>query len=63
MMTKHSPVAIGLAKYAVQNAADADLHTARSIENVCFSLSFASEDKTEGMKEFLEKRTPVYKGK
>jgi len=63
MMTKHSPVAIGLAKYAVQNAADADLHTARSIENACFSLAFASEDKTEGMKAFLEKRKPVYKGK
>jgi enoyl-CoA hydratase/carnithine racemase len=63
MMTRHSPVALGLAKYAVQNAADADLHTARTIENTCFSLAFASEDKTEGMKAFLEKRKPVYKGK
>jgi enoyl-CoA hydratase/carnithine racemase len=63
MMTRHSPVALGLAKYAVQNAADADLHTARTIENACFSLAFASEDKTEGMKAFLEKRKPVYKGR
>jgi enoyl-CoA hydratase len=63
IMTRHSPVALGLAKYAVQNAADADLHTARTIENTCFSLAFASEDKTEGMKAFLEKRKPVYKGK
>lgn len=63
MMTRHSPVALGLAKYAVQNAADADLHTARTIENTCFSLAFASEDKTEGMKAFLEKRKPVYKGR
>jgi enoyl-CoA hydratase/carnithine racemase len=63
MMTRHSPVALGLAKYAVQNAADADLHTARTIENTCFSLTFASEDKTEGMNAFLEKRKPVYKGK
>lgn len=62
-MSKHSPVALGLAKYAVQNAAEADLHTARTIENTCFSLAFASEDKTEGMKAFLEKRKPVYKGK
>ena len=62
-LSRHSPVALGLAKYAVQNAADADLHTARIIENTCFSLAFASEDKTEGMKAFLEKRKPVYKGK
>jgi enoyl-CoA hydratase len=62
-MTKHSPVALGLAKYAVQNAADADLHTARTIENTCFSLAFASQDKTEGMKAFLEKRKPSYQGK
>jgi enoyl-CoA hydratase/carnithine racemase len=62
-ISRHSPVALGLAKYAVQNAADADLHTARTIENTCFSLAFASEDKTEGMKAFLEKRKPVYKGK
>jgi len=63
MITRHSPVALGLAKYAVQNAADADLHTARTIENTCFSLAFASQDKTEGMKAFLEKRKPVYQGK
>jgi enoyl-CoA hydratase/carnithine racemase len=63
MMTRHSPVALGLAKYAVQNAADADLHTARTIENACFSLAFASEDRREGMKAFLEKRKPVYKGR
>jgi len=62
-ISRHSPVALGLAKYAVQNAADADLHAARTIENTCFSLAFASEDKTEGMKAFLEKRKPVYKGK
>lgn len=62
-MTRHSPVALSLAKYAVQNASDADLHTARTIENTCFSLAFASEDKTEGMRAFLEKRKPAYKGK
>jgi enoyl-CoA hydratase len=62
-MTKHSPVALGLAKYAVQNAVNADLNTGRTIENTCFSLAFASEDKTEGMRAFLEKRRPAYKGR
>jgi len=62
-MTRHSPVALGVAKYAVQNAVDANLQTGRAIENACFSLVFASEDRIEGMRAFLEKRKPQYKGK
>jgi len=63
LMTRHSPVALGVAKYAVQNAVDADLQAGRAIENACFSLVFASEDRTEGMRAFLEKRKPKYKGR
>jgi len=62
-MSRHSPVALGLAKYAVQKAADVDLQTGRAIENSCFSLAFASEDQEEGMTAFLEKRKPDYKGR
>jgi enoyl-CoA hydratase/carnithine racemase len=62
-MARHSPVALGLAKYSVQNAAEADLHTAGALENACFALSFASEDQKEGMKAFLKKRKPEYRGK
>ena len=63
LMTRHSPVALGLAKYSVQNAANADLRTAAAIENACFSMAFSSEDQKEGMRAFLEKRKPDYKGK
>ena len=63
LMTRHSPVALGLAKYSIQNAADADLRTATALENACFSMAFASEDQKEGMRAFLEKRKPDYKGK
>jgi len=62
-MTRHSPVAMGLAKYAIQSAADVDIQTGKTIERACFSLCFASEDQKEGMRAFLEKRKPVYKGK
>lgn len=62
-ITRHSSVAVGLAKHSVQNASDADLHTGRVIERACFSLAFSSEDKKEGMRAFLEKRKPNYKGK
>ena len=62
-IARHSPVAVGLAKYSLKNAAEADLRTGKSIERSCFSLAFASEDQEEGMRAFLEKRKPVYKGK
>lgn len=62
-IAKHSSVALGLAKYALENAMNMDSYTAESIENACFSLAFASEDQKEGMKAFLEKRKPNYQGK
>jgi enoyl-CoA hydratase/carnithine racemase len=63
MITRHSPVAVGLAKYSVQNSQDVDNYTGKIIERASFSLAFASEDQKEGMKAFLEKRKPSYKGK
>ncbi len=63
MITRHSPIAVGLAKYSVQNSKDVDNYTGKIIERASFSLAFASEDQKEGMKAFLEKRKPSYKGK
>jgi enoyl-CoA hydratase len=40
-----------------------DIQTGKTIERACFSLCFASEDQKEGMRAFLEKRKPAYKGK
>lgn len=62
-ITRHSPVAVSLAKYALKNAAEADIRTGKAIERSCFSLAFASEDQKEGMSAFLEKRKPNYRGK
>ncbi len=62
-MTRHSPVALGLGKYSIQNAADSNLHTAAALENACFALTFASGDQKEGMRAFLEKRTPHFQGR
>lgn len=63
MITRHSPVAVGLAKYAVQNAAYVDIYKGKAIERSYFSLAFSSEDQIEGMRAFLEKRRPNYKGR
>jgi len=56
MITRHSPVAVGLAKFSVQNSQDLSNYAGKIIERASFSLAFASEDQTEGMKAFLEKR-------
>jgi len=63
MIAKHSPVALGLAKYALQNTANVDIYSAETMENALFSLAFASEDQKEGMNAFLEKRKPQYLGR
>jgi len=58
-----SPVAVRLAKMAVNKAFEMGLSQGLDFEREVFYLLFASEDKTEGMKAFLEKRRPEFKGK
>jgi len=58
-----SPVAIRLAKMAVNKAYEMSLTQGLDFEREVFYLLFASEDKDEGMKAFLEKRKPEFKGK
>lgn len=57
------PLAIRLAKEAVLKSFNTTLDEGLDFERKCFYLLFASEDKKEGMKAFLEKRPPVFTGK
>jgi enoyl-CoA hydratase len=56
------PLAVQQAKEVVLAGADASLATALSLERKSFQLLFASQDKTEGMQAFLDKRKPQFKG-
>lgn len=56
-------LAIKAAKEAVLKSANAPLDEGLEFERKSFYLLFASEDRTEGMKAFLEKRKPEFKGK
>jgi enoyl-CoA hydratase len=58
-----SPLALRLAKEAVNVAYEMSLTDALAHERRLFYLLFASEDQKEGMAAFVEKRTPDFKGR
>ena len=58
-----SPVALRLAKEAINAAYEMPLTDALAYERRLFYLLFASEDQKEGMAAFLEKRQPDFKGR
>jgi len=57
------PLAIRLAKIALNASARVDLDSGLLIESLAQSLCFDSEDKLEGMTAFLEKRPARFTGK
>ncbi|HXW36324.1 MAG TPA: enoyl-CoA hydratase-related protein [Nitrososphaerales archaeon] len=58
-----SPVAIRMAKMAVNKSMEMGLKDGLDFERELFYLLFASEDKEEGMNAFMERRKPEFKGK
>ena len=52
-----------LAKEAVLKAFDGSLEEGLVFERKNFYLLFSSEDQKEGMRAFLEKRKPTWKGR
>jgi enoyl-CoA hydratase len=58
-----SPVALNMAKEALNQGVQADLRTGLAIEAKCFSICFGTEDRMEGMNAFLEKRKASFKGR
>lgn len=61
-ISQRAPVAVKLAKEAVNMAFEASLKDGMEFERRNFYLTFSSKDQKEGMKAFLEKREPNYEG-
>jgi enoyl-CoA hydratase len=59
-MTRHSLVAVRLARTAVRQAATTTLHDGLRAEVELSAQAYASEDAWEGVEAFLAKRPPTF---
>ncbi len=62
-MAEKSPVTLALAKRALRAAYEMPLSAGLAHERDLFALAFATEDKEEGVRAFIEKRPPAWKGR
>lgn len=63
MICEAGPIAITQAKYAINHGLEVDLRSGLAIESNAYWVTIPTEDRTEGLTAFREKRKPVYKGK
>ena len=62
-IVRQPPLAVKLTKEVVNAGLDASLETGLILERKAFEILFDSEDQKEGMRAFIEKRKPEFKGK
>lgn len=63
LLQKNGPIALRAAKKAIENGYSVDIDTGLTIENACYMTVLNTQDRIEGLKAFIEKRSPVYKNK
>ncbi|NPV27491.1 MAG: hypothetical protein HPY81_08665 [Firmicutes bacterium] len=61
-LVKKPPLALRLAKMALNAAWSCDIETGLRLESDAWAMVFGTQDQKEGMRAFLEKRKPVFKG-
>ena len=63
MISQTGPIAVEMAKYAIDKGIETDLATGLAIESNAYRVTIPTEDRIEGLTAFREKRKPVYKGR
>lgn len=54
------PIAVRLAKIAIDKGLNTDIHTGLAVEQACYAQVIGTKDRVEGLKAFKEKRLPKY---
>ena len=60
---KKGPLAVRLAKVVIDMGSNASLESGFLMEKLAQTVIFGTEDRTEGLSAFLEKRSPAYKNR
>ncbi len=63
VVARRPPIAVRLAKQAVQAADETPLGAGLEYERRLYELAMATEDRVEGMTAFIEKRKPEFRGR
>ena len=62
-LAKQPAYGVKMIKSCVNKGINMDLQSALDYESRCFEFLFSTEDQKEGIRAFVEKRKPAYKGK
>uniref|UniRef100_A0A0E0K333 Enoyl-CoA hydratase n=1 Tax=Oryza punctata TaxID=4537 RepID=A0A0E0K333_ORYPU len=62
-INQKGPLAIRMAKKAINQGMEVDLSTGLAVEEECYEQVLHTQDRLEGLAAFAEKRKPVYTGK
>lgn len=62
-MVSVAPLAVELTKRGLYQGLDNDLETQLQYECLALDVAFRTQDHEEGVRAFLDKRQPVFKGK
>jgi methylglutaconyl-CoA hydratase len=58
----NGPIALRMAKQAVNRGVEVDRETGLALEQACYAQVIPTKDRLEGLQAFREKRKPVYRG-
>ncbi|KAB0793827.1 hypothetical protein PPYR_13447 [Photinus pyralis] len=58
----NGPIALRMAKFAINKGVEVDINTALSFEEAAYSQVIPTRDRIEGLRAFVEKRRPSYTG-